>query len=239
MSEPATWYAFCVPSTPRTTVSTLPSVEVTLRTSSSIKMYLQTEAQKAAALSTNTSVSFGRRATGSPSSSTFESVVTLPVLLYSSGAFCSPCSQIRQSSLYWSPLAPRYFSGQSAARAVAATSAQTSGPRHLMAAVVGRGPSRLGGRLPRAGGGSESRPAVSHPAARGSVLRQRRIEAGNPDSLRGSDDGRGKEARADGHATCSPRAGRRDACRLRCAGRFRGRFLFIFDATRGGLVPSP
>ena len=144
MSEPATWYAFCVPSTPRTTVSTLPSVEVTLRTSSSIKMYLQTEAQKAAALSTNTSVSFGRRATGSPSSSTFESVVTLPVLLYSSGAFCSPCSQIRQSSLYWSPLAPRYFSGQSAARAVAATSAQTSGPRHLMAAVVGPGPVSLG-----------------------------------------------------------------------------------------------
>ena len=122
----------------------MPSVEVTLRTSSSIKMYLQTEAQKAAALSTNTSVSFGRRATGSPSSSTFESVVTLPVLLYSSGAFCSPCSQIRQSSLYWSPLAPRYFSGQSAARAVAATSAQTSGPRHLMAAVVGPGPVSLG-----------------------------------------------------------------------------------------------
>ena len=25
----------------------------------------------------------------------------------------------------------------------------------------------------------------------------------------------------------------------RCAGRFRGRFLFLFDATRGGLVPSP
>ena len=156
MSEPATWYAFFVLSTPRLTVSRSPSVEVTSRTSSPIKMYLQSEAQKAAALSTNTSSSFLRRASGSPSSSTFESVVTSPALSYTGGQPvslsqipCSHCgyflcSQIRQSSLYWSPLAPRYFSGQSAARAVAATSAQTSGPRHLMAAVAGPGPVSLG-----------------------------------------------------------------------------------------------